>query len=292
MTPLDWNHVRAFHATATTGSLSAAARQLGLTQPTLSRQVMALEAELGVSLFTRSGRKLLLTETGAHLLEHIRVMSEAADAVALAASGRAQEIGGRVCISVTDTYAAYILPAIVERIRAEAPQITVAIVASNELSNLHRREADIAVRHAEPDQPGLAGQHVRDAQAWFYASEDWVARNEPLQRPADLARAELIGFEDTARYSAYLRELGIPVDPADFRLVSGSSVANWEMVKRGLGVAPMLREIADHTPGVVRLLPDMKPIPVPVWIVTHRELQASPRIRLVHRILSEELARL
>lgn len=292
MRTADWNHLRAFHATATTGSLSAAARQLGLTQPTLSRQVAALEEELGVSLFSRRGRKLLLTETGADLLNHIRTMGEAADAVALAASGRAEQVGGRVSISVTDTYAAYILPSIVERIRTEAPQVTVAIVASNELSNLHRREADIAIRHAAPDQPGLTGQHVRDTQAWFYVSQDWVARNGLPARPQDLAGCDLIAFEDAERYSAYLNGMGIPVEATDFRMVSDSSVALWEMVRRGLGVAPMLTEIAERTPDVVRLLPDMAPIIVPVWVVTHRELEASPRIRLVQRILAEELTRL
>ena len=292
MRTADWNHLRAFHATATTGSLSAAARQLGLTQPTLSRQVAALEEELGVSLFSRRGRKLVLTETGADLLNHIRTMGEAADAVALAASGRAEQVGGRVSISVTDTYAAYVLPSIVERIRAEAPQVTVAIVASNELSNLHRREADIAIRHAAPDQPGVTGQHVRDTQAWFYASQDWVARNGLPARPQDLAGCDLIAFEDAERYTAYLNGIGIPAEATDFRMVSDSSVTLWEMVRRGLGVAPMLTEIAERTPDVVRLLPDMAPIIVPVWVVTHRELEVSPRIRLVQRILAEELARL
>ncbi len=289
---MDWNHLRAFHATATAGSLSGAARQLGLTQPTLSRQVVALEAELGVALFERVGRKLVLTETGADLLAHIKVMGEAAEAVGLAASGCAQEISGRVSISATDTYAAYILPRIVERIRLEAPQLTIAIVASNELSNLHRREADIAIRHIGPDRPGLVGQHLRDTRADFYASEEWVARNGLPQTQGDLARAELIGFEDAARYAGYLQEIGIPAREGDFRLLSSSSVAIWEMVRRGMGVAPMLREIASRTAGVVRLLPDAKPIEVPIWLVTHQELQAAPRIRLVHAILAEELRRL
>lgn len=289
---MDWNHLRAFHATATAGSLSAAARELGLTQPTLLRQVISLEAELGVSLFERVGRKLVLTETGSDLLAHIKVMGEAADTVALAASGRAQEISGRVSISATDTYAAYILPGIVERIRLEAPQLTIAIIASNELSNLHRREADIAIRHIGPDRPGLVGQHLRDTQADFYASEEWVARNGQPETQGDLARAEMIGFEDAARYAGYLQEIGIPARESDFRLLSSSSVAIWEMVRRGMGVAPMLREIASRTPGVVRLLPDTKPIEVPIWLVTHQELQASPRIRLVQAILADELRRL
>lgn len=288
---MDWNHVRAFHATAATGSLSAAARRLGLTQPTLSRQVLALEADLGVALFERRGRKLVLTQIGMDLLEHTRIMGDAADNVALAASGRIQEIGGRVSISVTDTYAAYILPGIIERIRSEAPQITVVIVASNELSDLHRREADIAVRHVRPDRRGLVGQHIRDTEAHFYASEDWVARNGLPNGPADLARAGLMGFDDGKRFSDFLREIGIAVDVADFRILSDSSVAIWEMVKRGIGVATMLREIADRTPGVVNLLPDMTPISVPIWLITHQELQSSPRIRMVQTILAEELAR-
>ncbi len=289
---MDWNHVRAFQATAATGSLSAAARRLGLTQPTLSRQVLALEADLGVALFERRGRKLVLTQIGMDLLEHTRIMGDAADNVALAASGRIQEIGGRVSISVTDTYAAYILPGIIERIRSEAPQITVVIVESNELSDLHRREADIAVRHVRPDRPGLVGQHIRDTEAHFYASEDWVARNGLPNGPADLARAGLMGFDDGKRFSDFLREIGIPVDVADFRILSDSSVAIWEMVKRGIGVATMLREIADRTPGVVNLLPDMTPISVPIWLITHQELQSSPRIRMVQTILAEELARM
>ena len=291
MKAIDWNHIRAFHATAVAGSLSAAARQLGLTQPTLSRQVLAFEAELGVTLFERRGRKLVLNQTGMELLDHIRIMGDAADTLVLAANGRVQEIGGRVCISATDTSAAYILPEIVARIRSEAPQITIAIVASNELSDLHRGEADIAIRHVRPDRPGLVGRHIRDTEAAFYASEDWVARNGLPEGPADLARAGLMGFDDP-RFSGYLRDIGIPIATEDFRIVSESSVVIWEMVKRGMGVAVMMREVAERTPGVVNLLPDMAPIPVPIWLVTHQELQSSPRIRLVQAIVAEELARM
>jgi len=289
---MDWNHIRAFHATATTGSLSAAARQLGLTQPTLSRQVASLEVALGVALFERVGRKLVLSQIGAEMLERIGVMADAADLAAITASGRVKEISGKVSISATDTYSAFILPAMIERIRKEAPQITIAIVASNALSNLHRRDADIAIRHVAPDRSGLIGQHVRDTEAHFYASDAWLARNGVPSRLADLTDAGLIALEDTARFARYLQDIGIPVDPADFRLVANSSVVVWEMVKRGMGVAPMLQEIADRTPGVTRLLPDMPPISVPIWLVTHAEMQSSPRICLVQGILAEELARM
>lgn len=291
MKSLDWNRVRAFHATAVAGSLSAAARQLNLTQPTLSRQVLALEADLGVTLFERRGRRLVLTQNGMELFDHIRIMGDAADTLVLAASGRVQDVSGRVCISATDTTATYVLPEIVARIRSEAPQITIAIVASNEISDLHRGEADIAIRHVSPDRPGLVGRHIRDTEANFYASDDWVGRNGLPESPADLAGAGLMGFDDP-RFADYMRGVGIPVSTEDFRIVSESSVVIWEMVKRGMGVAVMLREVAERTPGVVNLLPDMEPIPVPIWLITHQELQSSPRIRLVQTIMAEELARM
>ena len=291
MSTIDWNHIRGFHATAVAGSLSAAARHLGLTQPTLSRQVLALEADLGVTLFERRGRKLVLTRTGTELLDHIRIMGEAADTLVLAASGRAQEIGGRVCISATDTMAACILPEIVARIRSEAPQITIAIIASNEFSDLHRGEADIAIRHVRPDRPGLVGRHIRDTEAGFYASADWVACHGLPGSLADLAGAGLMGFDDP-RFSEFLREIGIPIATEDLRIVSESAFVIWEMVKRGMGVAVMLREVAEQTPGMVNLLPDMAPIPVPIWLVTHQELETSPRVRIVQTILAEELARI
>ncbi|MCA1296724.1 LysR family transcriptional regulator [Stappia indica] len=289
MRSLDWNHLRAFHATATAGSLSAAARQLGLTQPTLSRQVQSLEEQLGVALFERPGRKLVLTPTGHEMLKHIRTMADAAQAAALTAGGEMQELRGRVCISASDSVAAYLLPGIVARLRAEAPRLTIEILAANELSDLHQREADIAIRHQPPDRPGLAGQHLRDTEAGFYASENWIARNGMPATLTELAGDDLLGFDDTARFSAYLRGTGIPMEADDFRLVSSSSVTVWEMVKRGLGVAPMLCDIAERTPGVVRLLPDLATTPVPIWLVTHDALQASPRIRLVLKVLAEEL---
>lgn len=291
MSAIDWNQIRAFHATAVAGSLSAAARQLGLTQPTLSRQVLALEADLGVTLFERRGRKLVLTQTGLELLDHIRIMGDAADTLVLAASGRAQEIGGRVCISATDTCAAYLLPEIVARVRSEAPHITIAIVASKAFSDLHRGEADIAIRHVRPDRPGLVGRHIRDTEAGFFASEDWVARNGTPKGPAELASAGLMGFDDPA-FAGFLREIGIPIATEDFRIVSESSVVIWEMVRRGMGVGAMMREVAERTPGMVKLLPDMAPITVPIWLVTHQELQSSPSIRLVQAIMAEELARM
>jgi DNA-binding transcriptional LysR family regulator len=289
MKPLDWNLLRAFHATATLGSLSAAARRLGLTQPTLSRQIIALEADLDVALFERIGRKLFLTATGSVLLEHTKLMGEAAEAVSLSVIGDVQALTGRVSISATDTYSAYVLPDILARIRLEAPQLTVMVLASNDLSNLHQREADIAIRHLAPDRDGLIGQRLPDTEAHFYASNEWIKQNGIPGDGTALARSGLIGMDDIDQFAAYMSGIGVPMVASDFRLLSNSGIAVWQMVQNGLGVAAMLREVADRTPDVLRLPLDLPPISVPVWLVTHRGLAASPRIRLVQKILGEEL---
>lgn len=291
MNRIDWNRARAFLATAGSGSLSAAASELGLTQPTLSRQVAALEEELGVTLFERVGKKLVLTPTGESLLGHVRTMGEAAAAMTVAASGSAQETEGRVSISATDAYAAYLLPDIVERIRREAPQITIVIVSQNSLSDLRRREADIAIRHVRPDEDGLIGKLVCESTAHFYASRSWLARNGRPASIAEIAPQDLIAYEEIERFAEFMRGVGVRASAIDFRMVSENSVVVWEMVKRGLGICIMSRDIGERTEGVVDLFPQMEPPRFPVWLVTHRELRTSRRIRLVYEILAEELAR-
>ncbi|MFN0191061.1 MAG: LysR family transcriptional regulator [Aestuariivirga sp.] len=287
---LDWSLVHALHATAEKGSLSAAARALGLTQPTLSRQVAALEAQLGVTLFERVGKRLVPTETCGDLLVHVRAMNEAAGALALAATGRAVETAGNVSISASDVYAAYMLPGILSVIRKARPEITVTIVASNALSDIRRREADIAIRHVRPREPELIGKLLYETEANFYASKKWVARHGAPKTASELAKAEWLGFEDTSQYAAHLQRRGFPVTVDQFRIISANSIVLWEILKRGLGVGAMLKEIAELTPGVVRLLPDMPPVEVPVWLVTHRELRTSPRIRAVFDVLATHLS--
>src|SRR5688572_12855450 len=137
----DWNRARAFLVTAEEGSLSAAARALGMAQPTLGRQVDALEEELDVVLFERAGRGLVLTPSGLELLEHVRTMGEAAGRVSLSAAGHSQTIEGSVAVAASEVYAAHLLPPILAKLRVLHPGISVEIVASSAVSNLKRREA-------------------------------------------------------------------------------------------------------------------------------------------------------
>jgi DNA-binding transcriptional LysR family regulator len=290
MMELDWNAARAFCATADAGSLSAAARKLGLTQPTMSRQVAALEAGLGVTLFERVGKRLVLTETGRGLLEYARTMAAAADAMALAAEGRSQDVTGRVVISATDAFSAYLLPEIIEHVRASAPQITIVVNATDSLSDLRRREADIAIRHVRPTEPELIGRLVAEMTAEFYAADYWVARHGLPRTVADIGKIDLLGFEPVEQFVEHLGRAGIAITADQCRIVSANAVTLWEMTRRGLGVGLMLRECAERMPGLVRL-PGVPGIPVPVWLVTHRELHTSRRVRVVFDVIAEQLSR-
>ena len=286
----DWSQARAFLAAAEGGSFSAAARTLGLTQPTLGRQVAALEQALGVTLFERGGRTLALTGAGLELLEHVRAMGDAANRLALAASGQSQAVEGQVTISATDIAAAYHLPDALRTLRQTAPGITVEIVASNAVSDLRRREADIAIRHVRPEQPDLIARKVREITAHFWAARDYLDRHGRPTNVEELAAMDFVGFENPPRMVAHLNAMGIPVTERNFRIGSANGVVSWQLVRKGFGVGVMTRDAALLSPEVECLLPELDPIRVPVWLVTHRELRTSRRIRIVFDILAEALS--
>ncbi|MBK0398426.1 LysR family transcriptional regulator [Limibaculum sp. M0105] len=282
----NWAQAHAFLATAEAGSFSAAARDLGLTQPTLGRQVAALEADLGVTLFERAGRSLVLTKSGLELLDHVRAMGEAAERVALTAAGQSQAVEGHVSLAVTDVTAAYLLPPVLHRLRDEAPGITVEIVASNTMSDLRRREADIALRHVRPDQPDLIARRVRDTTAHLYAAKAYLDRCGRPASTADLAGHDFVGFDASDRLLVALNGFGIPVTRENFRIGSEDGLVAWEMTRQGFGVGVMIRELAAMTPGVEQILPEIA-FPVPTWLVTHCELNTSRRIRIVFDALAD-----
>lgn len=286
----DWNQARAFLVTAEEGSLSAAARALGLTQPTLGRQVAALEEELGVILFDRVGRSLSLTQSGLELLDHVRTMGEAAGRVSVTASGQSQAIEGQVCITASDAMSAYFLPPVLKHIREIAPAIEIEVVASNALRDLRRREADIAIRHVRPEHPDLIAKLIRETSARLYASAAYLDAHGRPTCANDLSDAAFIGFEQSGRLLAGLNGRGMSLTKRNFKLVTDSGVAGWEMVKQGLGIGVMVEEIAAMTPEVECVLPELDPFQVPIWLATHRELHSSRRIRLVFDLLAEALA--
>lgn len=285
----DWNQARAFLVTAEEGSLSAAARALGLTQPTLSRQVAALEESLGVVLFERVAKSLILTEAGVELAEHVRAMGEAASRVSLSASGQSQKIEGLVTVSATDIMACYLLPDILKVLREKEPGIEIRIQCTNSLSDLRRREADIAIRHVAPDHLDLYARKISDAAADIYASKSYLDKFGTDITAADAERMEIMGFDDNAELIGYLRAMGLPVSEANIKISSPTGIVSWEYARQGLGLCVMAKEIAAKCPEVVPAFTGLDPISFPIWLVTHRELHTSRRIRLVFDHLADGL---
>jgi DNA-binding transcriptional LysR family regulator len=289
MDQMDWNQLKAFLKTAETGSLSAAARKLGLTQPTLSRQVAAIERSMGVTLFERVGKTMVLTPTGLDLLEHARTMGAAADALRLAATGRSEALGGVVSVSASDAVAACLLPPLVRRLREQEPGIAIEVISSNALSDLLRREADIAIRHVKPEQPDLIARLIRETTANFYASEKWVTVHGNPRTATDATDLPFVGYDRSGQFLTYLRQHGLPVSEENFSCYCDHTVAHWALVRQGMGIGAMMDEIARDTPGIVRVLEEVPPVKFPIWLVTHRELRTSRRIRVVFDTLAQGL---
>ena len=277
----DWNQVRAFLATVEEGSFSGAARALKSTQPTIGRQISELECALGVTLVERSVKGPTLTEAGRNLLDHVRAMGEAATLISMAAEGHSLDVAGEVTITATDLLSAGTLPAILAPLRQSSPGIRVRIVSSNDIQNLLQREADIAIRHVRPEQPELTARHVGDFRASLYASSDYLERAGRPRTPREVADRDFIGTPDPDRLLAPLHNQGIPLRPENFVIMSDSGVVVWELLKAGYGISMMPEVLCEPEPSLEKVLPSLPSLEFPVWLVAHRELQTSRRIRIV-----------
>jgi len=285
----DWNRTRAFLVTAEEGSYSKAAKALGMSQPTLGRQVTALEEELGVVLFEKLGNALRLTPTGHNLLEHVKQMADAANQFSLAAEGQSNELEGRICISATDTTAVYVLAPMMRKLRLRAPGITVEIVASNQASDLRKREADIAIRNFEPRHADLIARKMKTSRAYLYATPNYLQQFGDKPSKESFVHADFVGFNDSTPYLGALQEAGFPVSESNVQLITESHIVHWEIVKSGAAIGIMPDYIGDQEPSVQRIIQDMEPLEFETWLVVHRELRTNPKVRLVYDFLAEQL---
>ena len=288
----DWNQVRSFLAAAEEGSLSAAARALNQTQPTLSRQVTGLEQSLGVTLFERGHRQLQLTAAGLELLEHVRTMAEAANRISLAASGQSQAIEGRVCITATEMLATHYLPPVLRKLQEQAPGIVVEVVASDQVRDLLRREADIAIRHAQPTQPDLIARRIGCLRGHIYAARRLLEEVGIPSSFADLAEQHFIGIDNTPALISDIAEHGLELRMEQFRIHAASGNCMLQMIREGLGFGFLPGDSAGMFDDLVCVLPDLFNVEIPVWLVSHRELHTSRRIRVVFDLLAGELGSL
>ncbi|WP_197478926.1 LysR family transcriptional regulator [Marinomonas atlantica] len=287
----DWNRARAFLVTAEEGSLVAAARSLGMTQPTLGRQVAALESEIGFDLFIRRGRGLELTPNGIKLLEHVRLMGDAANQFSLSASGKSDVLKGDVSITASELLSTFMLPPMIKSLREQEPGIEIEIYSTNEQRDLSRREADIAIRSVRPTQPGLIANKLCSVQGHLYAAKSYLQKLESPPSIAELNKANFIDSEKSGRLMTLLNSQGFNLTKQNFPIISNSHIVQWELVKQGMAITATVEEIGDNEPLVERVVISELPlITMDLWLVTHNELRTSRRIRRVFDFLVSEFS--
>lgn len=290
-TSFDWSLVRSFLAVLEQGSLLAAARQLQASQPTIGRHVAELESQLGLVLFERTGRGLLPTETALRLADAARVMQNGADALARNVMGADHAVSGTVRITASQPVSCYVLPSLLAQMRQLLPEVQVELVASNAVSNLLRREADIAVRMVQPDQATLIARRVGKVALKACAHQDYLRRRGVPRHPSDLLAHDLIGGDRNDETLKGFAAAGMPVSREQFAFRTDDLIVVWQAVRAGLGIGFVSEHQIRTDPAVTPLLPKLKIEPLPVWLAVHKEIRTNPRIRAVYDFLAESLPR-
>ncbi len=287
---LDWSWLRDFGVVAEAGSLSEAARLLGVSQPTLTRRMAALEEHLGTDVLRRGPRGIELTEAGEAILLPIQRMRDDASVVDVTATGRDASLAGIVRISATEGLANYwCTPALLE-FQREHPAVRIEIDVSNRNANLLRREADIALRLGRPRQQELVARRVGEVAVGLYASHDYLDRAGRLASIESLGEHAYIGFDEAildTEAGSWVEGLvgtGRPV----FR--STSLITQLQAIRNGWGIGMTSVFMAEGDPQLERVLPRIERL-LEVWLVTHPGLRRSARIRAVYDFLSERFER-
>lgn len=281
MNNLEWDQIRAFLAVSRLGSLSAAARELGVSQPTLTRTIQLLESNTRLNLFKRTTQGLSLTEAGQALMEAATCMRDAADSFARQASGMSEELQGDVRVSANEIVGIYLLPPAVAALRQQHPGVHVEIVISNRASSLSKREADIALRMFRPPQPDLVARRLPDLPLGFFAHRDYIERHGAPAGIADFKRHSIIGFDKAMDFIDGAARLGYTFARDDFAVRTDHMLAQIALLRAGAGIGALHLGLARHYPELTRILPDLPLPPLEFWCVCHRDVQHSARIRAV-----------
>ncbi len=277
----DWTLYRSFLAVAETGSQSAAARQLGLSQPTLGRHIAELEAALATGLFARAARGLVLSDAGTAMLPAARQMRDAAAAMALLAAGREGSLTGTVRLTASRTVSHYLLPPILADLRQKEPGIEIELVPSDSTENLLFREADIALRMYRPTQLDVVTRHLGDQPIAIYAAKSYLDRVGRPQTTAELLALDFIGFDRSDLILRLMAGLGIQRRREDFPVRCDDQVVYWNLVRAGCGIGATQCLIADVDPTVERVASFVQLPSLPVWLTAPEALRQNPRIRRV-----------
>lgn len=285
----DWSLWRSFAAVMQHGSLSAAARALGSSQPTIGRHIELLETQLGLNLFERSLSGLRPNETAIKLYDPIASARTAFAEASLMAEGAQGIAGGTVRITASAMISNYVLPEILLPLRQAHPNIALESLPSDSAENILMREADIAIRMFRPTQLDLVTRHLGDIRIVAVAHESYLSRRGAPTELGDLLQHDLIGFDRSDAILGHMRTLGLVATRENFPLRSDDQPHLWELVRAGLGIGFGQDVLARRTPGLVVLPLDMGVPPLPVWLTTHRELFTSYSIRATFDALADGL---
>ena len=284
----DWSLYRAFLAVLTEGSLSAAARTLGLTQPTLGRQVAELERALGLALFTRSPQGLKPTDAALELAPHAQAMAGAANAMARAASGAGDTARGVVRITASEIIGAEVLPRILAAYRPLHPGVIIELALDNQQQDMLRGAADIAVRMVRPTQEALVARRLADTYLGLYAHRRYVEAEGAPTTLEQLQDHPLVGFD---RGNPFLRDLAqrLPLSRNGFAFRADSDLAQLAAVRAGFGVGFVQHGIARREPDLIPVCPGLIGFSLGIWLVMHEDLRGTLRMRTMFDHLADGL---
>ncbi|MEI9991069.1 MAG: LysR family transcriptional regulator [Rhizomicrobium sp.] len=285
-----WETYRSFLAVMTEGSLSAAARKLSLTQPTLGRHVDQLEADLGLPLFTRSQASLLPTQAARQLLPHAQAMASAAEALVRAASGADAEERGTARLTASVVVGGEVLPAILARFREAHPHITIELVLSDATQDLLRRDADIAVRMVRPTQGALVARKIGRIGFGLFAHRSYLEKHGTPKSLEDMRAHAVIGFDKETPFIQALRKGGLPLTREMFALRTDADLAQLAALRAGFGIGVTQLGIGRRESNLVPLLPDALKFELEIWLAMHKDLRGTKRMRLLFDHLAESLA--
>jgi DNA-binding transcriptional LysR family regulator len=279
----DWALMQSFAAVVEAGSLSAAARKTGGSQPTMSRHIVALEQALGVRLFDRTGAGLVLTAIGVTLYEDAKIMAQAASRIALSAAGQSEAIAGTIRISASETMAT-------TRFHQVEPDIAIELVSSDQTDNLLMREADIAVRMFQPAQAELIAKKVGAVRLGMFASKAYLDRAGTPTNFEDFTNHSVISGDISTEILDGFRAAGIPATRDYFAFRCDSRIVQWQMVLAGFGIGFIQADIGKRHLDIVHLFPNAPLGELPIWLTSHAELRTSRRVRRVFDYLADELS--
>jgi len=289
MDNFDWALVKSFVAVLDAGSMMGAARRLHAQQPTLSRHIAELEMQLGAPLFERTGRGVTPTATGLAIAESARQMEEGASALARSLIKSRDATTGTVRITTSQVAATWLLPPLLARLQQVEPGIAVELVASNQLTNLLRREADIAVRMVRPAQGSLVARKLAEVQIIAAAHQSYLDRAGTPRRPQDLLAHRLIGYDRDETILRGFAGMGMSLQRESFALRTDDQIAYGRLVATGAGIGFVAQYNIRHWPGVVALLPQLGIPALPCWLAVHREIRGNRLVRKVYDFLAEAI---